>query len=144
MSPTSHCSWLKAALVGLSLCHFAAAAPALVPEVADIRVRRQSITTVSTAEIDSFTPYSFFASAGHCAASKTLTWTCGANCLANPSFKPVAAGGDGDKVQFWFVGFDPDLNTVVVSHQGTNTSEILPLIEDASIEKTTLIRKNLP
>ncbi|EIW58094.1 lipase [Trametes versicolor FP-101664 SS1] len=137
MSFASRSLWLKAALVGLGLCHFASAAPASIPEAAEI-VRRQSITTVSATEINSFTPYSFFASAGYCAASKTLTWTCGTNCLANPSFKPVAAGGDGDKVQFWFVGFDPDLNTVVVSHQGTDTSEILPLIEDASIDKTTL------
>lgn len=99
MSFASRSLWSKAALVGLALCHFASAAPAPVPEVTEI-VRRQSITTVSATEIDSFTPYSFFASAGYCAASKTLTWTCGTNCLANPSFKPVAAGGDGDKVQF--------------------------------------------
>lgn len=29
-----------------------------------------------------------------------------ANCDANPTFKPVASGGDGAVVQYWFVGYD--------------------------------------
>ncbi|KAI0630903.1 lipase [Trametes polyzona] len=129
-APSSHRLLLGATLVGLALCHLASAAPAT--NVADL-VARQSITAVSATEIASFTPFTHYASAGYCAASATLSWSCGANCAANPTFKPVAAGGDGDSVQFWFVGFDPTLNTVIVSHQGTNTHEILPLIEDGDI-----------
>ncbi|TFY56837.1 hypothetical protein EVJ58_g7395 [Rhodofomes roseus] len=54
-------------------------------------------------------------------------------CWANPSFVPTASGGDGDTSQFWFVGYDPTLDTVIVSHQGTHPEAILPLIEDADI-----------
>lgn len=32
-----------------------------------------------------------------------------ANCQANPSFVPIASGGDGAITQYWFVGFDPAL-----------------------------------
>ncbi|KAG6872904.1 hypothetical protein C0995_005310 [Termitomyces sp. Mi166 len=56
-----------------------------------------------------------------------------ANCDANPTFQPVASGGDGTDVQFWFVGVDPTLKTIVVGHQGTDPSELLPLLTDGDI-----------
>ncbi|KIM90201.1 hypothetical protein PILCRDRAFT_175031 [Piloderma croceum F 1598] len=99
---------------------------------------RQSITTLSNSQIDAFTPYTWFASTGYCQASDTLTWSCGANCNANPGFIPQASGGNGDSTQFWFVGYAPSLGEVIVSHQGTDTSEILPLIEDADIVMSNL------
>ena len=37
---------------------------------------------------------------------------------------PVASGGDGDSTQFWYVGYDPVLDEVVVAHQGTDTSKL--------------------
>ena len=61
---------------------------------------RQSITALSQAQINAFTPLAFFASAGYCQPAATLAWNCGANCNGVPDFKPVASGGDGDSVQF--------------------------------------------
>ncbi|EGO01496.1 hypothetical protein SERLA73DRAFT_85185 [Serpula lacrymans var. lacrymans S7.3] len=101
-------------------------------------VARQSITALTTSQIDVFTPYTWYASTGYCTAATTLAWNCGANCDANPDFKPVASGGNGDSVQYWFVGYDPNLDTVIVSHQGTNTSEILPLVTDGDFFLTNL------
>jgi hypothetical protein len=47
------------------------------------------------------------------------------NCAgANPGFHPIASGGDGAAVQFWFVGVDTTLGTVIVSHQGTDSSQM--------------------
>lgn len=99
---------------------------------------RQSITALTTSQIDQFTTYTYYASAGYCTNTQTLAWDCGTNCNANPGFKPVASGGNGDSVQYWFVGYDPKLETVIVSHQGTNPSEILPLITDADFFLTNL------
>lgn len=99
---------------------------------------RQSITALTTSQIDQFTTYTYYASAGYCTNTQTLAWNCGTNCNANPGFKPVASGGNGDSVQYWFVGYDPNLDTVIVSHQGTNPSEILPLITDADFFLTNL------
>ncbi|KAH7918457.1 alpha/beta-hydrolase [Leucogyrophana mollusca] len=99
---------------------------------------RQSITALSTTQIDSYTPYTYYASAGYCTAAQTLAWDCGTNCEANPTFKPVASGGNGDSVQYWYVGYDPTLDTVIVSHQGTDPDEILPLVTDADFFLTSL------
>lgn len=69
----------------------------------------QSITTLSASQISAFTPYTWYASTGYCAASKTLSWSCGRNCEANANFEPVASGGDGDGTQyceFAALGFD--------------------------------------
>ncbi|KZP12702.1 alpha/beta-hydrolase [Athelia psychrophila] len=118
----------RVALVLLSglLAH---AAPALDP----ILDSRASITALSASQISAFTPYTWYASAAYCAASTTATWSCGASCSANSGFVPVASGGNGDSVQYWYVGYDPSLKTVIVAHQGTDPSEILPLLTDADI-----------
>ncbi|KAI0734043.1 Alpha/Beta hydrolase protein [Fomitopsis betulina] len=104
----------------------------------------QSITTLSASQISAFTPYTWYASTGYCAASKTLSWSCGRNCEANANFEPVASGGDGDGTQYWFVGYDPTLDAVVVSHQGTDPHDILPLLADADAVRVNLDSKLFP
>lgn len=94
---------------------------------------RASIVALTTTQVHAFKPYTFYASAAYCKPAATIKWTCGANCNANPGFIPEASGGDGVVTQFWFVGFDPSLNSVIVSHQGTDPSKIVPLLEDADI-----------
>ncbi|KAJ3743759.1 lipase class 3 family protein [Lentinula detonsa] len=121
----------------LSLLVLASSSFALPSARVEIQIR-QAISALSTAQITAYRPYTFYASTGYCSPSTTINWSCGANCEANPSFVPVASGGDGGSVQFWFVGFDPTLNSVIVSHQGTDTSEILPIITDAEFELETL------
>ncbi|SJL13761.1 uncharacterized protein ARMOST_17209 [Armillaria ostoyae] len=100
------------------------------PLQSSVLERRQSVMTLTSTQVTAFKPYTFYASAGYCQPSTTLTWTCGTPCQANPGFKPVASGGDGDDVQFWYVGYDPSLNTIIVGHQGTDTTKILPIITD--------------
>jgi len=58
------------------------------------------VTTMTTAQVDAFTPYAYYVSAGYCNPSITRNWTCGANCDANPGFQPIASGGDGAIIQF--------------------------------------------
>ncbi|KAF5379500.1 hypothetical protein D9615_006487 [Tricholomella constricta] len=99
---------------------------------------RQSITALTASQVAAFKPFSFFASAAYCSPSSTLSWSCGANCNANSGFIPVASGGDGASVQFWYVGFAPAQNTVIVAHQGTDTSKIEALATDANAYMTSL------
>jgi len=94
--------------------------------------RRQSITTLSAAQVAAFKPYTFFAASAYCNPSTTINWSCGANCNANPGFEPIASGGDGGSVQFWYVGYDPALKTIIVAHQGTDTSKLLADLTDAN------------
>ncbi|KAF8075189.1 Alpha/Beta hydrolase protein [Lyophyllum atratum] len=91
----------------------------------------RSITTLTAAQVATYKPYSYYAAAAYCQPANTLAWNCGTNCNANSGFKSVASGGNGDSVQFWYVGYDPTLQSVVVSYQGTDTSKILPLVTDA-------------
>ncbi|KAL0953902.1 hypothetical protein HGRIS_005069 [Hohenbuehelia grisea] len=95
--------------------------------------RRQSITALSAAQVSTFTPYTYYASTAYCEPAETLTWSCGANCQSNAGFQPVASGGDGEVIQFWYVGFDPTLKTIIVAHQGTDTSKFIPLLTISDI-----------
>lgn len=103
--------------------------------------RRQAAAALSQAQITAFRPYTFFSKAVGCQPQATPTWTCGAPCDALPGFLPTASGGDGNVEQFWFVGFHPPLNSVIIVHQGTNTTELLPVLTDlnfilAPLDKT--------
>jgi len=118
--------------VGLLSALSALAAPA--PEI----VERASITAYSSAQVAAFKPFTWYASAGHCPASQTAGWTCGTSCNANPNFKPIASGGDGDSVQFWYVGYDPTHATIIVAHQGTDTSKLLPILTDVEVPRRSL------
>ncbi|KAJ7885990.1 lipase class 3 family protein [Mycena leptocephala] len=99
---------------------------------------RLTVTTVPAGQVTSYKPYTYFASAAYCAANATATWSCGGNCEANPDFVPVAAGGDGTSVQYWFVGYSPSLQTAIVSHQGTNIKSILPILTDITFAQESL------
>ncbi|PIL24821.1 hypothetical protein GSI_12707 [Ganoderma sinense ZZ0214-1] len=117
-------SWLRATTAVLTTSA-ALAAPAS-------HLKRASITQVSQSQADTFTPTAHYASASYCTPDSTLAWNC-ANCGKNPSFQPIASGGDGVMVQYWFVGYDPSLESVVVAVQGTNPSAIIPLLTDGDI-----------
>ncbi|KAI5123183.1 hypothetical protein M0805_003950 [Coniferiporia weirii] len=100
--------------------------------------KRQSISTLSTTQISAFEPFSFFASAAYCEPSTTINWSCGTNCDANAGFIPTASGGDGTDTQFWYVGFDPALNSVIAAHQGTDPSSLLADLTDIDFPSENL------
>lgn len=91
------------------------------------------VTVLEATEINAFKPYTFYAGAAHCNALVTATWRCGPSCDANPEFTPTASGGDGVFVQFWYVGWDPILEAVIVGYQGTDISKILPVLTDLNL-----------
>ncbi|KAI0297455.1 lipase [Multifurca ochricompacta] len=101
--------------------------------VSPAALKRQSITTISQDQISSFKTYTFYAAAARCVPEVTRTWTCGVNCQGNPDFQPLDAGGDGAGTQFWFVGYDPHLDSAIVAHQSTNTSQILADLTDINL-----------
>ncbi|KAF9443747.1 lipase class 3 family protein [Macrolepiota fuliginosa MF-IS2] len=118
--------------------------------------RQSSITTVSDFDIAWFTTFTHFASTAYCDPSITSAWSCGgdaliytlrkflladmdvANCQANSDFIPVASGGDGSSVQFWYVGYSPSQGSVIVAHQGTTETQIEAIITDLDIIREPL------
>jgi hypothetical protein len=53
------------------------AAPTVIYDIADLYERDAAITALSSATINSYTPYSYYAAAAECPANTTITWTCG-------------------------------------------------------------------
>lgn len=52
-----------------------------------------------------------------------------ANCEALPTFIPSAVGGDGDSTTpFWYVGYWPDRNAVIVAHQSTDVDDLFVIL----------------
>ncbi|KAJ7589465.1 lipase [Mycena floridula] len=92
-----------------------------------------AITTLPSSKTLQYNPYTSYASAAYCKPLTIAAWNCGANCRANPSFLPTASGGNGGTVQYWFVGWDPVLKTVVVSHQGTDPLKLASLVTDLEL-----------
>jgi hypothetical protein len=93
---------------------------------------RQSTSVLSAADVASFKQYTYFASAAYCLPETTRTWTCGPNCDHNSGFKPIASGGDGAFVQYWYVGYDPRLASIIVGFQGTATEKLIPILTDGN------------
>ncbi|KIJ65404.1 hypothetical protein HYDPIDRAFT_130507 [Hydnomerulius pinastri MD-312] len=117
----------------LHLSFFTALLGAAVIGASAVATQGPGITVLTTPEIKLYTPYTNYASTAYCAPAQTIAWACGRPCDANPGFRPIASGGDGSNVQFWFVGYDPALDTVIVSHEGTDAEKILPLLTDLDI-----------
>lgn len=61
----------------VSLLSIFALAPVALVRAAAVQVNLQAITPLSSAQIDTFAPFTHFASAAYCDPSKTTTWTCG-------------------------------------------------------------------
>ncbi|KAH9958857.1 lipase [Russula dissimulans] len=93
-------------------------------------IKRQSTTTLPQEQVDSFTPYTFYAAAAYCSPSQTLSWSCLGFCEGNPTFQPYDAGGDASLIPYWYVGWDSMLSSVVVAHQGTDPKRFLSIIND--------------
>ncbi|KAF8270700.1 lipase [Lactarius quietus] len=89
-------------------------------------------------QVSSYAPFTNFAGAAYCNSSQILSWSCGAHCDANPSFKLFDSGGDGNVIPRWFVGYDPDRDTAIVVHQGTNIHRILSILTDLKVKFTHL------
>ncbi|KAG7086415.1 hypothetical protein E1B28_002370 [Marasmius oreades] len=106
-------------------------------------IRNQN-SILSDKQVACFRPFTHYASAAYCPSQQIKNWTCGEDCRANPTFEVVDAGGDGAAVQFWYVGFDASLNTVVIGHQGTDRSRIQAIITDAIFLPVPLRSKYFP
>ncbi|KLO06480.1 alpha/beta-hydrolase [Schizopora paradoxa] len=98
--------------------------------------KRDTIGMESAAYVASAKPYTYYAASAYCKPATIENWTCGANCKANWYFQPSVTGGDGVHTPYWFVGYDPALNNVMVSHQGTDPETMMSYLKDT--EMTTL------
>jgi len=83
-----------------------------------------------------FKPFSQFAKAAYCKG--TSNWTCGEACSALPGFIPTASGGDDGATPYWFVGYWPTTDSIVVAHAGTDPHKLQSLLVDADLLPNSL------
>ncbi|RDB17931.1 Lipase [Hypsizygus marmoreus] len=88
---------------------------------------------LSASQLSDLSPFTQFARAAYCEPEKIEGWKCGQACDALPGFEATLTGGDGDAIQFFFVGHWPQENTVVVAHQGTDPLEIQSVLTDLNL-----------
>ncbi|EGN98489.1 hypothetical protein SERLA73DRAFT_56451 [Serpula lacrymans var. lacrymans S7.3] len=128
-------------LVPLALWSLGAlASPAAVPS-ANAPVRRaqvSSLTQMTSTQLNDLAPFTEFARAAYCSPSIVTGWQCGEACQAVPGFQVSLTGGDGDSIQYYYVGYWPTQNAVVVAHQGTDPTQFLSDLTDANIPMENL------
>ncbi|CAE6456816.1 unnamed protein product [Rhizoctonia solani] len=83
------------------------------------------VTPLSSSEVNSYVPYGWFASAAYCPPKSRDNWQC-KSCQEDSvkDFQLYKYGGDGDKEQYWYVGWWPSHNSVVVGRQGTDFEKL--------------------
>ncbi|CAE6418846.1 unnamed protein product [Rhizoctonia solani] len=104
-----------------------------------------SVTPLSAAEVESYTPYSRFSDAAYCPPETRNTWQCKTCQDASvKDFQVYKYGGDGGVVQYWYVGWWPSQNSVVVGRQGTDTDRIEAILTDAAFLPVGLSSSQFP
>ncbi|KAG8214552.1 Alpha/Beta hydrolase protein [Butyriboletus roseoflavus] len=97
------------------------------------RAQVSSVNTMTSAQLSALAPYTEFARAAYCPPSIVQGWTCGQACQAVPDFQVSLTGGDGNAIQYYYVGYWPSSNSVVVAHQGTDPTQLLSDLTDVVI-----------
>nr|GAT60121.1 predicted protein [Mycena chlorophos] len=149
--------------VSLVLC--AAASAVLAAPFNAVRPRASQVTPLSTTDISNLTSFIQFARLPVLVTllaiyqvvgpvNELVNWTCGQACEANPNFEVALTGGMGDAVQFCkseppgdelfahssrvFVGYYPETNSVIISHEGTDPVELMSDLTDLNVLKGSL------
>ncbi|KAF8159300.1 lipase [Crassisporium funariophilum] len=99
---------------------------------------RQGISTLSATDVSSYKTYTYFAGVAYCTPAQTKSWLC-PNCVQNPKFVTIDSGGDGALTQYWYVGYDKDLDSIVVGYQGTDPKVLVPLVTDLALLPVALV-----
>ncbi|CAK5266192.1 unnamed protein product [Mycena citricolor] len=71
-----------------------------------------------------------FARAAYCSGASLESWSCGLPCDQVNGVKFLQAGGDQGSIPFYFIAHDPEQDSIVVAHEGTDPNKILSLVND--------------
>ncbi|KAG1885084.1 alpha beta-hydrolase [Suillus subluteus] len=85
------------------------------------RANVSTVTKMSSTQLDEMVPYAHFASAAYYSPIMINAWKCGEACEAVPGFNVSLTGGNDDSIQYYYVGYWPTKNTVVVTHEADLT-----------------------
>ncbi|KAG8682652.1 hypothetical protein FRC08_014821 [Ceratobasidium sp. 394] len=149
-------------MLGLLSSLFVLATGVLSAPSVERRILSGPVTALSTAQVNSYIPYCWFAAATYCPRPSQVSWSCSEwfgfarepsaerdveeSCQADPvkDFVVYNSGGDGGKVQFWYVGWWPSGQSVVIAHQGTELNDTQAVLTDLNLVPLPLDTTHFP
>jgi len=108
------------------------------------RENRAPVTPLSAAQISAITPFAWMANAAYCSHAAVMSWSCGSACSALPGVEVILTGGDNGATPDYYVAYYPAAGAIIVSHQGTNTDNILSLLDDGEANLVGLDQAYFP
>lgn len=103
-----------------------------------------AVSNVSTTDTDALVRPARLSQIAYCSANAVLTWQCGPPCDALPGIDPLVAGGDDGLIPMYFIAHDPNTNSIIVAHQGTDAENILSIANDVQIALVNLDSATFP
>jgi len=86
-----------------------------------------------------------FSRVAYCSSAAVTSWQCGEPCQSlGGGIEVLQAGGDDGLIPLYFIAHDPATQSIVVAHQGTNSSNILSIVNDVQIELVGLNATRFP
>ncbi|KAG1772392.1 Alpha/Beta hydrolase protein [Suillus occidentalis] len=107
---------------------------AAVPHPAPPVMRREDVsivTQMSSVQLADLAPYTEFARAAYCSPITVTGWECG-RTQSHPTLF-LSQGATDNSIQYYYVGYWPTKNTVVVAHEGTDPTQLTPRFSPVSI-----------
>ncbi|KAJ7777291.1 alpha/beta-hydrolase [Mycena metata] len=74
-----------------------------------------------------------FARVAFCSSASISNWTCGPPCTALGNVTFLQSGGDQGLIPLYYIAHDPTDNSIVVAHEGTDTANILSILNDVEL-----------
>lgn len=86
-----------------------------------------------------------FSRVAYCSSAAVTSWQCGEPCQSlGGGIEVLQAGGDDGLVPMYFIAHDPATESIVVVHQGTESSSILSILNDVQIKLVELNTTRFP
>jgi len=85
-----------------------------------------------------------FARVAYCSGASIANWTCGVPCqaLANVTF--LQSGGDQGLIPLYFIAHDADDQSLIIAHEGTDSANILSILNDVKFGLVDLNATRFP
>ncbi|KAJ7027921.1 alpha/beta-hydrolase [Mycena alexandri] len=71
-----------------------------------------------------------FARVAYCSSKSITDWTCGEPCTSLGNVTFLQSGGDQGLIPLYYIAHDPSDNSLAVAHEGTDSKNILSILND--------------
>ncbi|PSR74465.1 hypothetical protein PHLCEN_2v9812 [Hermanssonia centrifuga] len=117
----------------------ASAAPLFGFNLGDGQTTNGAPTAFSQSDIDTdLLRPAQFSRVAYCSSASVTSLSCGAPCDVVNTMKVLQTGGDNEDIPRFFIAQDPDSQSIIVAHQGTDPEEILSVANDVEFKQVAM------